>query len=421
MLRRFTIFLLFGTFFYKGGAQTGDTLQLTLKQVDSIFFKTSFTLLAAQYNIEANKALEIQARLYPNPTFTADFNAYDPQNNREFHIGPTGQKAFGIEQLILLGGKRSAAIQYAKQNTQLAAYEFEEIVNTLKLQLHISFYSLQQQTFVLEKYTQQLTLLDTLIIAYEEQAAKGNITLKDVVRLKSAYLKINNDRAELAKQHTEETKKIQVLLQKSGYVVPVLAEGHYAGFEKQPELANILALALANRPEIKIANTQAMLAATQLRYQKAQAVPDVSLFTAYDQRGGAFNNQINVGFSIPLPVFNRNQGNIKAAAWQQKTMQTLEQQKMVEISAEVNEAYTNMLRSMQEYRKAKRLYNDDFETVAKGVMDNFQKRNLSIIEFVDFFEAYNESVAERQRINIQLATGAELINYVTASQIYNYE
>lgn len=402
-------------------AAQSDTLHVLLRHADSIFIKNSFPLLAAQYNIEAKKALEVQARLYPNPVFTADFNAFDPSNREVFHVGNTGQKAFAMEQLILLGGKRSAAIQLAKQNTQLALYEFEELVNTLRLQLHISFYTLQQQQFVLEKYNQQLILLDTLIAAYEMQAQKGNIPLKDVVRLKSAYLKINNDKAELSGQHAAEIKKIQVLLQVSAYVAPIEGESAYVGFEKQPELQNLLTFALANRPELKIADAEVALAAAELRYQRALAVPDITLFTSYDQRSGAFVNQVNAGFSIPLPVWNRNQGNIKASQWQQKSIQALQQQATIEISAGVNEAYTNMVRSIQEYTKAKKLYTEDFEIVAKGVTDNFQKRNISIIEFVDFFEAYNESIAERQRINIQLATGAELINYVTATQVYKYE
>lgn len=421
MFKQLTFILIIGITFFNGSAQKADTLSLNLKQADSIFLNNSLLLLAAQYGIEEQKAYEVQAALYPNPVFTADVNAYDPQNKKEFHVGPTGQKAFSVEQLILLGGKRQAGIQLARQNTQLARLEFEDLLNNLKLQLHISFYTLQQQTTLLEKYTQQLTLLDTMINAHQAQAQKGNIPLKDVVRLKSAYLKINNDRSELAREHTEEVSKMQVLLQKQGYIVPVLDDTIYSGFERKPDLQKILALALSNRPEAKIADAQTLLAATQLRYQKAQAVPDVTLFTAYDQRGGAFNNQINAGISLPLPIFNRNKGNINAARWQQKTAKSLQQQKTVEISAEVRQAYENMVRSIQEYQKAKQYYTDDFETVANGVADNFKKRNLSIMEFVDFFEAYNESIAERQRINIQLATGAEMINYVTASKIYTYE
>ena len=280
---------------------------------------------------------------------------------------------------------------------------------------------MQQQSFVLNKYQQQLTLLDTLIVIYETQAAKGNIPPKDVVRLKSAYFTINNDKAAFARQYAEENKKIQILLQQQAYIKPIISEASYSNFERQPLLDSMLTLALANRPDYKIADAEVMLAQYNLRAQKAQAVPDINLFSNYDQRGGAFNNQINAGISMPLPLWNRNQGNIKAAQWQQKSTQVLQQQKSIEINSEVREAFANMLRSIQEYKKVKQFYNDDFEIVAQGVSENFKNRNISIIEFMDFFEAYNESVAERQRVNIQLITGAEWVNYVTAAKVYKYE
>lgn len=414
-------FLALSIAFVVATAQTNDTLKITLQQADSVFLRNNLLLLASQYGVQSQKALEIQAKLYPNPVFTAEFNAYDPQNNKEFHIGSTGEKIFAVEQLILLGGKRSAAIKIAKQNTQLAQLEFEDLLRNLQLQLHICFYTLQQQSFVLNKYQQQLTLLDTLIVIYETQAAKGNIPPKDVVRLKSAYFTINNDKAAFARQYAEENKKIQILLQQQAYIKPIISEASYSNFERQPLLDSMLTLALANRPDYKIADAEVMLAQYNLRAQKAQAVPDINLFSNYDQRGGAFNNQINAGISMPLPLWNRNQGNIKAAQWQQKSTQVLQQQKSIEINSEVREAFANMLRSIQEYKKVKQFYNDDFEIVAQGVSENFKNRNISIIEFMDFFEAYNESVAERQRVNIQLITGAEWVNYVTAAKVYKYE
>jgi len=56
--------------------------------------------------------------------------------------------------------------------------------------------------------------------------------------------------------------------------------------------------------------------------------------------------------------------------------------------------------------------------VYNGMHDNFLKQNISIVEFVDFFESYNESLAEVSRIHKQLALSAENINYTTAYNVY---
>ncbi len=121
-------------------AQAQTSRSLTLAQTDSIFLKHNLMLLAQQYALSAQEALVIQARAYPNPTFTADLNAIDPQNNETFHIGHTGEKAFSVEQLIILGGKRRAEINIAKQNQKIAALELDDLLRNLRLQLHTSFF-----------------------------------------------------------------------------------------------------------------------------------------------------------------------------------------------------------------------------------------------------------------------------------------
>src|SRR4051812_39375132 len=93
-------------------AQGTQTL-LSLDEAEKIFLEKNLLVLAEQYNISAKQALIIQSRAYPNPTFNADINVYDPQHNKAFHIDSSGQKSFQVEQLILLGGKRKTEIEIA--------------------------------------------------------------------------------------------------------------------------------------------------------------------------------------------------------------------------------------------------------------------------------------------------------------------
>src|SRR5690606_35462972 len=67
-----------------------------------------------------------------------------------------------------------------------------------------------------------------------------------------------------------------------------------------------------NLPEMQILQQNKTLAEQYVKYQKSLAVPDINVFVNYDQRGGAFNNQLNTGLAIPLPIWNRNQGAIKS-------------------------------------------------------------------------------------------------------------
>jgi cobalt-zinc-cadmium efflux system outer membrane protein len=400
------------------GISQPQQTSITLEEAEKTFLKSNLILLAQQYNISAKQALIIQAKAYPNPTFNADFNVYDPQHNKAFHIDSSGQKSFQLQQLIILGGKRKTEIDIAKQNKILAESEFAELLRNLKVQLHRNFYSINQYKIVIENYQKQLFILDTIIEAYKVQVNKGNLPLKDIIRLKSVYIKINNNKSELSSSFNEVQKNIKLLLQTNQDIIPIIDEGSYKPFTDLKALNDLQTLALSNRPDLKIADETAIIAALNLKLQKRQVIPDIAVNGSYDQRGGAFHNQINAGITMPLPILNTNRGNIKAAEFDKKSMDLFVLEKKLEVELDIQQAWQNMQRSILEYNKVNTMFNDEFKQVNVGVNDNFLKRNISILEFVDFVEAYNESLAEFERIKTQLAVSAAEINFVTATKVY---
>jgi cobalt-zinc-cadmium efflux system outer membrane protein len=126
-----------------------------------------------------------------------------------------------------------------------------------------------------------------------------------------------------------------------------------------------------------------------------------------------------MGFTMPLTLWNRNKGNIKIAEIEHKRNNLFIEQKRQQIQTEVLMSWQNMQKSIQEYEKVQKLYSSEFDQVFEGVRVNFQKRNISILEFVDFFESYNESLAEYERTQVQLLLSATFINFVTAFPVYS--
>ncbi len=401
-----------------GALSAQVTQELTLETCEDLFLKKNLLLLAQQYNISSREALIIQAKAYPNPIFNADINVYDPQNKKYFHIDSSGQKSFQVQQLILLGGKRKTLVDIAKQNKLLAESEFADLLRNLRMELHSEFFSLNSYRIVIENYEKQLQILDTIITAYKKQTEKGNLPLKDVIRLKSVYIKINSNKSELAGNYNEDQKQIKLLLQTNTDIIPIVNDSIFKKYIELKALSDLQAIAFSNRPDLKIADETAILAALNLKFQKKILIPDLAVNGSYDQRGGAFKNQINAGITLPIPLLNTNRGNIKAATFDKKAMDIYVQEKKLEVELDIKQAWLNMQRSIQEYSKVKLLYNEDFLLVNKGMNINFQQRNISILEFVDHVEAYNESYADFERIKKQLALSAAQINYVTATKIY---
>lgn len=249
-------------------ANAQDTLKINLRQADSLFLANSFYLLAASMNIEAQKAQVVQARLYPNPVFTADVNAYDPENSQAFHTGKTGQKAFQLEQIFLLGGKRKSEIDMAKTNASIAELEFQQLARQLKFRLHSDLFTVGLQRSLLDKYNSQLALLDTLLTAYQIQADKGNLPLKDVVRLKGAYLNLNIDRAELYRSYYAAQANLQTLFRTDAIIEFQFSEQEIRNYIKISSYSEVRDTALANRIELLITRQDRVLAEQYLQYQK---------------------------------------------------------------------------------------------------------------------------------------------------------
>ena len=398
-------------------AQSPQPTTLTIKQAEELFFKNNFLLLAQQYNIDKAGAQVIQAKVYPNPEVTADMVGFEGQNNRYFPTGSNGNFAAGLEQLILLGGKRKAQIELAKMDKKLAEAELTDITRNLQLQIWEAFYTLHNQQMVIEKYNKLLDKLDYLITSYQVQVDKNNIALKDLVRLKSVYVKINNDKSEESAILIEQQQKLNILLGLSANTQAIYTTedaNSYAGGGVLYE--DILAKSLANRPDLNQAKLEIESAKINVSLQKKLAIPDITFRAGYNQQGDAFLHQANVGIGIPLPVFDRNRGNIQTAKIQVEQSQKNTEYKQLQIQNEVLAAYQNYTRSVEEYKRITKLINQDFDAVYTGITNNFQKGNVSMIEFADFFESYNEAQTEVERVKEQLALAAAQINYVTGTK-----
>lgn len=410
--------LFFSSVLFVVNAQAADTLKINLQQADSLFLVHNYYLLASSLKVEAQEAQIVQAKLYPNPIFSTLLTAYDPVNDKAFHVNSTGHKEFQLEQLLVLGGKRKSSIAIAELDARIALLEFHRLVQQLKFQLHNDLYKLRQQQILLDRYSEQLSLLDTILTAHEAQVAKGNIPLQELVRLKGVYLNLNNERATLLTDYLQVQSNLQILLHTTKPILFEHSKHDVDKYLKTQEFDRLLNEALVHQPNLLIAQQEVALASQQWQYQKRMAIPDINLFVGYDQRSGAFDNQINAGIAIPLPVWDRNQGNIKSSTLRLKVTQYLLEAHEIELIVELQNTLTVYEHAMSEYQKAMTLYNEDFDITFNGMLTNFKKRNISLIEFVDFFEAYNDVLAEMGRITTHLVQAAEQLNLLVGKEVF---
>lgn len=393
---------------------------LTAKDCDDALQKNNLQLLAQQYNITAAQAGIIQAKIWEQPVLNADINAYNPEARRYFDIGTNGQKFFAIEQLIYLGGKKKNEIRIAKTNAEIAGLQFEELLFNLKDQLHRSFYSVYFDNKKIAAIELQISQIETLLNSYEVQANKGNIPLGDVVRLQSLVLNLKNDRIEIIRNNSAERQNLNLLTGIDGIITPSVNEKEIIQSFKTEKFKKdeLFALAKDKNPEFGIAQKNIEAQQIAVKWQKALSVPDVTAGIAYDQNSGAFQDQVNVTLGIPLPLWNKNKGNIKIAEAQLGESKATAEFQSNLMKSNIESAYNIWKTQQSESENLKESVIQNLETVYKGVLYNFQKRNISLFEFTDFMESYNQSNLQINEIYKQLILSGETLNHITNTNLF---
>ncbi|MFC3809231.1 TolC family protein [Lacihabitans lacunae] len=393
---------------------------LTLKEAEEELQKNNLLLLAEQYNIPIAEAAVIQAKIWELPYVSGEFNAINPQNKSVLSVGGKGQKGLAVQQLIYLGGKKKNEVAFAKSNIGIAQLQFEQLIRNLKYELAQTFYEVYYDNQKITAIENQLAKLETLYGYYEKQVSNGNIPLKEVVRLQSLILDLKNEKNALLTSTIEAQQTLALLTGVTETIVPSVNEIQLVSKFQNTEVSkdSILAYALQNNLDYltakKISESQELL----LQWQRSLNTPDLTAGLAYDQRGGAFQNQINLTFGMPIPLWNKNKGNIKIVETQVKQTQANIEYKKFELETKVDAYWKLYVMNQNQLNSIQQSTTKNLEAVYDGVVSNFQKRNISMLEFTDFMESYNQTTLQINEIKKGWILASISLNYITNKEIF---
>ena len=410
------------TFFNLIATQTAFSQQnLSLQQCEDRFVKNNLLLLAEQYNLDIAKASVIQAKIWDLPVASGEFNAINPQNKRVLDIGAKGQKAIAVQQLLYLGKKKQNEVEFAKSTIGIAELQFEQLLKNLRFELHQSFYSIYFNQQKITNLNKQIASIDTLAKSYAIQAQRGNWPLRDVVRLQSLSFSLKNDFMIAQKEINDEQESLKILTSSQENIIPVVEEQTLSSYftkNNLPVTEALLNMALEKNPDYlsfqKIIESNELM----IKWQKSLAKPDLTVGASYDQRGGAFGNQVNFTFGIPLNLWNRNKGNIKIAEAELDKSKRLQDQKIVELRSQIANATQTWQQQRLQYAQITASGAENFEAVYKGILQNFQKQNISLLEFTDFMESYNQSTLLLIEMRKQVILSGETINHIVNVNLF---
>lgn len=402
-------------------AQKTDSLRLSLQEAENIFFTRNLSLLAARYNVDANKALIEQARLWDNPVLVTDQNIY--AGNKFFAHGKDangqvqGQYFIQVQQLIKTAGKRSKWVAMAATNAKISELQFREVMRNLKYNLRSDYYSISQLLSAHELYQRELQQMQNLLQGMEAQLRSGNIAQKDYLRIQAVILSLQQDLADNDRQLADTQTELKTLLQLDGntWIVPEKINSSAS----LPDLAltALIDSARANNSAYAIEQSQLLYQQQNLSYQKALRSPDLTVGPEYDHNSNYTPHYVGLSISLPLTLFNKNQGNIKSAQFAVKQEEASLQQVQLQMENAVQNALHKLVLTAKLSSNRQQAFYQDYEQMFRNITDSYRQRQISLIEFIDFFDAYRDTQlkAYQQDLNLQLAR--EELNYQTGTDV----
>jgi len=382
-----------------------------MEEAEKTFLEKNLALLAQHYDVEVNKALVQQAKLWDNPTLNTDQNVYS--NNKFFEHGtypngtPYGQYYIQVQQLIKTAGKRGKQVRMAKTNAEISEWQFKDVMRNLRSQLHQDFYTIAQLQASKKLYADELAQIDRLLTGMNAEFKLGNIAKKDLLRVQALQISLLHDATDNDKQLDDTEAELKTMLQlgATSYVVPVIDDESIVPQMPDVTIPQLMQLAKQNNTTYQLEMLQVKYQQQNLAYQKSLAIPDVTLGPNFDKNSNYTPNYVGLGISLPLPAFNRNQGNIRSARWQVKEEETNLQQAELELQNSIVSAYNKLKFTFNLSSSLHQSFYKDYSDLYSNVLKSFKDRQISMVAFIDYFDAYKEARQKQlqQILNVQLA------------------
>lgn len=276
---------------------------LSMEEAEKMFFENNLEIKAKKADVKKSDAEVVDARILPNPQAT--YNIQSVKNG-----GTEREEMYSLSQRIDISGKRSKKIESAMKKRDARAFFVEHDTAGLLSQMKQSFY----RVLFLKENEKALSEIAGVFSDVERKTearvSAGDASEADLMKLAGEKNKIVRGREALRADLKSEKRKLALLLNIQEPELEVSGE-----FSVKPFSFGILELTgmgQQNRPDIKGQGKTVEASEVSLSASKKEAIPTIDLEAGYKKRTGGFNGFV-FGISVPLPLFDRNQGGIARA------------------------------------------------------------------------------------------------------------
>jgi cobalt-zinc-cadmium efflux system outer membrane protein len=368
---------------------------MTWEQVRERFRANNPTLAASGVLVDESKANEVTAYLRPNPevSLTVDGAQVSPGSGVWRPLSGVLETS-GVSYLHEREHKRELRLQSARAATGLTALSQADQERNLIFNLRSAFVQTLQAKAVLQNAQENLAYWDRELALSQDRFAAGDLSEVDLKRLRLQRVTYESDR-ETALINLR-TAKIQ-LLQLMNSRIPVDTfdiTGPFEFSEKLTPLDQVQSMATANRPDLKFATQSVEKAKTDHSLAVANGSSDPT-FSLWYSHNPSFSNPyasetIGGSVSIPLRIFDRNQGEKARTQLDIGRNEKLLSAAQAQVFSDVDSAYVAVTGALNLLRPYKDNYLPQAEQVRDTVAFSYQNGGASLLEFLDAQKAYRD-------------------------------
>ncbi|MGF6590658.1 TolC family protein [Pseudomonas sp. 2835] len=350
-------------------------------------------LAAARWGIDIAEGERRQAGVLPNPELT-----WEVEDTRKGSQTTT----VGVSQLFELGGKRGARLDVAGRDAELAALELERQRNVLRAEVIAAFQAAAQAQEGLQLAEQSLRLSERALQVVQGRVRAGSASPVEATR---AQVQLSEVRLEQGRAEQALTIAYQQLAAVTG-AARVQFSRVDGGLQANNDIPSrtLLLDRLEQTADLRLARLQIDQREAALGLARSQRIPDLTVSVG-SQYSETDRERINVvGLSVPIPLFDRNQGNVLAAA--RRADQARDQRNGAELRlrSEVVQALAQWSTAASEVQTFDRSILPSAQQALDAATRGFERGKFA---FLDVLDAQRTLVAARLQYLQAQAQGSE--------------
>jgi len=419
LLRRlFLGILLSAAWAQSGFAQTA----LTWQEIRDKFEAANPTLRAGQIGIDESRAVEITAFLRPNPNFTLSTDGTQIAPFKGVWQPFTGtQYATIFSYLHERQHKRELRLESQQKATGIAVSGQADLDRTLVFALRMAFVQTLQEKAILELAKENLAYYDHVLDVNRERYKAGAISRVDLDRLELQRVQYESD-LQIAEESLE-TAKIQLLMLLNDRT-PVQQFDVAGPFDFSNQIApldEVRQKALDNRPDLKAALQSIEKAKADHRLATANGSTDPTL-SSWWSYNPSFNNPhahqtLGVSISIPLRIFDRNQGEKLRTQLEIDRNEKLMEATRAQVFSDVDSAYATVTSTVTLLQPYKDRYLQQSSRVRDTIAFSYEHGAASLLDFLSAQAEYRSVQANYLNLVASYLSAANQLNLAAGREV----